>query len=225
MTDESETSEFARLLKNSAMAAGVCVVLVTLCYWFVDQPVAFFVHDNGLSRYSILKWVTYAPPILQAWAPVVFVALMIRRAWGPFQRWERAVLAAFVALILADQFRIGLEYVFGRDWPETWIDNNQSLIGNGAYGFHLFHGNSAYGSFPSGHTASTVAFATVFWIAYPKWRWACVAACVVEAVGLIGMDYHFVGDVIGGAFVGGIVAAYTARRMAPHINVASRENV
>ncbi len=57
-------------------------------------------------------------------------------------------------------------YVFGRDWPETWIDNNPSLIRDGAYGFHPFHGNSAYGSFPSGHTARTLAVAAVVWIAY-----------------------------------------------------------
>jgi hypothetical protein len=46
---------------------------------------------------------------------------------------------------------------------------------------------------------------------------------VAEAVGLLGMDYHFVGDVIAGGFVGGVVGAYTAhytglgpRRAMPH---------
>ena len=38
--------------------------------------------------------------------------------------------------------------------------------------------------------------------------WAGVPAV---AVGLLGMDYHFVGDVIAGGFVGGIVGTYTAR--------------
>jgi hypothetical protein len=33
---------------------------------------------------------------------------------------------------------------------------------------------------------------------------------VAVAVGLLGIDYHFVGDVIAGGLVGGIVGAYAA---------------
>ena len=77
---------------------------------------------------------------------------------------------------------------------------------------HILDGITLKGnsSFPSGHTARTLAFVSVFWIAYPACRWACVAATVAVAVGLIGMNYHFVGDVVGGAMVGGLVGMYTA---------------
>ena len=78
------------------------------------------------------------------------------------------------------------------------------------YGFHPFHSGAAYRSFPSGHTARTLAVAAVIWIICPRWRWACVAASVAVSVGLLGMNYHFVGDVIAGGFVGGIVGTYTA---------------
>jgi hypothetical protein len=53
----------------------------------------------------------------------------------------------------------------------------------------------------------TLAIVSVVWVAYPRGRWACVLAV---ATGLIGMNYHFVGDVIGGAFAGAIVGVYTA---------------
>jgi membrane-associated phospholipid phosphatase len=185
-------------------------VRFALCYFFVDRPVAFYVHDHKFRDYPVLKWLTYPPPILQTWVPVVLAGLMIRRAWGPFRRWELTLLAAGVALVLADQFKETLAYAFGRYWPETWIDDNPSLIRDGAYGFHPFHGGSAYGSFPSGHTARTLAVAAVVWIASPRWHWACIAAAAAVAVGLLGMDYHFVGDVMAGGFVGGIVGAYTA---------------
>lgn len=128
---------------------------------------------------------------------------------GLLFRWARVLLALSVSIILADQFRESLSYVFGRYWPETWINNNPSLIENGAYGFHFFHEGSAYGSFPSGHAARIVALAAVIWIACPKWRWACIAASLAVCIGLLGMNYHFVGDVIAGAVVGGIVGAYT----------------
>jgi membrane-associated phospholipid phosphatase len=203
-------ADVRHLLRNSLVALLVCAVLVALCYWFVDRPVARYVHDERIAEHRVLEWLTYPPPIVQAWVPVVLAALMVRRAWGPFRRWELALIAAGVGMVLADQFRETLSYAFGRYWPETWIDGNPSLIRDGAYGFHPFHGGSAYGSFPSGHTARTLAVAIVVWTAYPRWRWACALASVAIAVGLIGMNYHFVGDVIAGGFVGGIVGAYAA---------------
>ena len=50
--------------------------------------------------------------------------------------------------------------------------------------------------------ALTCAVASVLWIAYPKLRalWALVVLAV--AVGLIGANYHFLGDIIAGGFVG-----------------------
>ena len=204
-------AELQQLLWKTAAALVLCAVLVLLCYCFIDRPFAFYVHNHRSAHDFLFKWLTYPPPILQAWAPVLLTALMVRRAWGPFRRWEQTLLAACVGVVLADQFRETLSYAFGRYWPETWIDDDPSLIGSGAYGFHPFHNGRAYESFPSGHATRTLAIAAVFWIGYPKWRWACVVASIAVAVGLLGMDYHFVGDVIAGGFVGGIVGTYTAR--------------
>jgi membrane-associated phospholipid phosphatase len=185
------------------------VTLVALGYFFVDRPVAFYVHRQQFADLHALKWLTYPPPVLQAWAPAGLAALLVRRAWGPFSRWERVLLAACVSMIMADQFRQSLAYVFGRYWPETWIQDNPSLIRDGAYGFHPFHSGSAFDSFPSGHATRTLGLAAVVWIAYARWRWACVLASVAEAVALLGLNYHFVSDVIAGGFVGSIVGAYT----------------
>jgi membrane-associated phospholipid phosphatase len=185
-------------------------ILVALCYWFVDQPVAFFVRDEGINRYSFLKWLTYPPKYFQDWSPAVLVGLMVRRAFGPFHRYELALLAATISVVLADQFKQSLAFVFGRTWPDTWIDNNPSLLRDGVSHFNFFHGGRGYESFPSGHTARTLAAAAVVWIAYPWWRWAALAASLAVAVGLIGMDYHFVGDVVAGGFIGALVGIYTA---------------
>ena len=45
---------------------------------------------------------------------------------------------------------------------------------------------------------------------YPRLRWAGIAAALLEAAGLLAMNYHFVGDIIAGSFVGGIVGTYLA---------------
>jgi membrane-associated phospholipid phosphatase len=202
--------DYGQLLRRTLIALLLCAALVTVCYFFVDRPVAFFVYEHRSGHDALLKDLTYPPPILEAWAPVVLAALMVRRVWGPFRRWEWALLAASVGLILAEQFRETISFVAGRYWPATWVDDNPSLLRDGAYGFHPFHGGSAYGSFPSGHTARTLAVATVVWIAYPRWRWASVLASLAVPTGLIGMDYHFVSDVIAGGFLGAIVGTYTA---------------
>src|SRR5262249_5477922 len=160
-----------------------------------------FVAERGINRSSLLRELTYPPAYLLNVSPLILAAAAVRRAWGPLRRWELATATAFVSLILAEQFRTSVSFVTGRYWPDTWIDNNPSLIHDGAYGFHPFHWGSAYGSFPSGHTARTVAFVAVFWVASPVWRWLCVLAVAAVAVGLIGMNYHFVGDVIAGGVV------------------------
>jgi len=56
----------------------------------------------------------------------------------------------------------------------------------------------------------TLAIVAVAWVAYPRGRWACLLVALAVAIGLIGMNYHFMGDVIGGTFAGAIVGVYTA---------------
>jgi membrane-associated phospholipid phosphatase len=206
----SSSLDFGTLFWKTLVAMLLCAGLVVFCYFFVDRPVAFYVHAEGFREYPFLKWLTEPPPILQAWTPAAITALMLRRVCGPFCRWEMTLLTACVSMVLADQFRQSLSFVFGRTWPETWIDNNPSLIQDGAYGFHPFHGGFAYGSFPSGHTTRTLAVAAVVWIAYPAWRWVCVLASAAVVTGLLGMDYHFVSDVIAGGFLGSTVGTYAA---------------
>jgi membrane-associated phospholipid phosphatase len=212
-SEESLASVYQTLLVRSSLAILICALLVAICYYFVDRPVAYWVHDHDLNRFRLLVWLQDPPALLQWWAPAALAALVIRRAWGPFRRWELTLLAACVSLLVAVQFKDSLKFCFGRYWPDTWIDDNPSLLRDDAYGFHPFHGGMAYACFPSGHMTRTLAVVAVVWIAYPRWRWACVVASALVAIGLLGMNYHFVGDVIGGGFVGGIVGVYTAYGM------------
>jgi membrane-associated phospholipid phosphatase len=202
---------FMALLQRTVVALLVCAALVTLCYFFVDEPFARFSYSQNFRRVELLKWLTYTPAYLENLAPVVLVLVAVRRAWGPWSRLERTLFCAALALLVAEALRESLSFVFGRYWPETWVDNNPSLIGNDAYGFHPFHTGRAYESFPSGHTARICAVMMVVWVAYPRLWWLSVLVCLSVVVGLLGMDYHFVGDVVAGAFVGSITGAYAAR--------------
>jgi len=95
-----------------------------------------------------------------------------------------------------------LKLVFGRTWPETWVRDNPSFIRDGVYGFNPFHGGPGFAAFPSGHTTAICAVISVLWICYPRYRVLYGICMAAVALGLVGADFHFLGDVIAGAFLG-----------------------
>src|SRR5580658_10495109 len=70
--------------------------------------------------------------------------------WRP-GHWARIVIACCIAVLVAINLKDQLKYAFGRTWPETWVNDNPSWIGNGTYGFWPFHKGAGWASFPSGH--------------------------------------------------------------------------
>jgi membrane-associated phospholipid phosphatase len=202
---------FGRMLQRSVVALVSCTIAVSICYYFVDRPVAFFVHDHQIARFEELRWLTEPPPIVQSWSPLIIVMLLIRRAGGAWRTWQHVLCVACISLIVADQFRESIGDLSGRYWPETWHNDNPSLIGTGAYGFHPFQAGDDIGSFPSGHSARIVGFATVFWLAMPRLRSVCAVVALPMLIALVGMDYHFVGDVIAGSVLGAIVGSWAVQ--------------
>lgn len=200
--------KYATLLRRAVLTLLVSAALVTLCYFLCDRPVAYYMHDRHFDRFAVLLWLTYIPMAFDAIAPIILVLAAMKLTWASWTRFDRTLIAASVSIMIGVGFEYYLKFLFGRYWPETWVDHNPSLIGDGAYGFHPFHGGSDYGSFPSGHTARTFAVLSVIAGAYPAWRWPCFAVCGLVIVGLIGMNYHFVGDTIGGAALGTLTAMY-----------------
>lgn len=207
-------SEYRRLLSRTTIITVLCIVAVLICYFWVDRPVAFFVYHHGIDKIPVFRWLTYPPPEVQNWSALVLTILIVRRAWGPFLRWQKALFVACLSVIVADDFRISLGDVFGRYWPNTWTHDNPSLIGTGAYGFHPFQRGDDVGSFPSGHAARILGFSSVWLIAMPRSRTVHVLVFVLSAsmlVSLVAMNYHFVSDVIAGSVLGGIIAMYAAQ--------------
>ena len=204
-------TDFNGLLKRSFIAFVACAVVVVICYYFVDRPVAFFVYDHGFASVQEFRWLTEPPPLVQSWAPLVLIMLAVRRAFGEWRTWQRVLFTACVSLIVADQFRESLGDLCGRYWPETWHNNNPSLIGTGAYGFHPFEVGDDAGSFPSGHATRIAGFFGVFWWGLPRWRVVYVLLAIPMLVALVAMDYHFVGDVVAGSVLGAVVGVWAAR--------------
>lgn len=185
------------------LIAFVCmVVVVSASYAFIDRPVAFYAHAH-LTQYGVFDALTRISEYLFVASIIVFVFAGLRSLITThWTRWQGTLLLCAISVTAAESVKDELKFAFGRTWPETWVNNNPSLIGNGTYGFNLFHGGAGYASFPSGHTTIVCAVVSVLWFAYPRLRplWTLVVLAVV--VGLIGADYHFVSDIVAGGFLG-----------------------
>ena len=204
---------FSAPLRNWCVGLAITATGVIASYLWLDQPIAFFVHRNIADK-TIFVWLQRIPVLFLllsffflAWCG--FSSLMDR----PFSRVQSVGLACSISFIVTNFINNQLKYLFGRTWPDTWIENNPSLILNGVFGFNPFHGGLGFASFPSAHAAGVCSVMVVLWWSYPNWRPIYIACVAAVAIGLIGANYHFLSDVLGGMFVGSF-AAYTAKMAA-----------
>lgn len=202
---------------SGLIAFGLAAAATLLSILFLDRPAALFAHAafGGWSGFIALTHLV--DPVL----PLSAIGFLVigggmALGWTP-PPWARVTFGLCVAALLAIVVKDQLKYAFGRTWPETWIKDNPSLIRDGVMAFAPFHGGPGWASFPSGHTTSAVAPATALVMSSRSpWRWLGLLPCCLVAIGLYGADYHFVGDIVGGALVGSLCAAITVAMLAEH---------
>lgn len=98
-----------------------------------------------------------------------------------------------------------LKYIFGKTNTREW------LLRAEPYGFHWFHGGEGYSGFPSGHMAVFTVLAAALWRFYPSYKPLYLLLTLILAFALITTNYHFLSDVIAGAYMGVIVEAITCK--------------
>lgn len=207
-------------IQNGIFALIICCILVLFFYWWLDKPIVYWEAEHHTQSYLILKWLTHIPEMFIALTILLAPIMAIRFCYQKWSRRDHLVFATMIALALAYFIRGPLKFVFARTWPDTWVCNNLSLLQNNVYGFHWFHSGVTYQAFPSGHETATVAVMAMLWIVYPRWRWLAVLISLLVAIGLAGMYYHFISDIIAGGFLGGLTAYYVAIIMGVKPNVA-----
>jgi membrane-associated phospholipid phosphatase len=198
-------------LRNWCIGLAITAAGVIGSDLWLDQPIALFVHRNIADK-TFFVWLQRLP--------VAFLLLsLVALAWcglsalmqRPLSRVQFVGLVCSISFIAANFINNQLKYALGRTWPETWIQNNPSLIQNGVFGFNPFHGGPGFASFPSGHVAAVCAAITVLWWSYTSLRPIYVACVAAVAIGLIGANYHFLSDILGGIFVGVSVGYITTK--------------
>jgi membrane-associated phospholipid phosphatase len=221
-----EKSEFLRgelkllinrwIIEGKAQPAKTILLLVftfiavMVCYYVIDRPVAIWIARHHLRSIKVFEYLSHFPEIFCVAAIVLYFTLLARiiypgRSTYLDQRFLMFTYAIAITYFLKDFFK----FIFGRYWPETWIQNNPSLIGNNVYGFNFFHTGSIYGAFPSGHAAMLAAGISLLWFFYPRLWPVYILFALASVIGIIGMNFHFLSDVIAGGVLGYVVAYYT----------------
>lgn len=202
MASEKKCCEIKWSARAFLTALAACIVLVGICYWWVDKPLVLFLHHHGSRKFNWLTWLIKLPKPIHwlMWAALSYSLYRFYRK--SFSYFDRFVFHFAASLLAVNLFKYPLKFIFARYFPSTFHENNLSLIKDGVYGFSFFNSGVTYEAFPSGYTAAVFAVATLIWYYYPRWRWPAVLLPALVCIGEIGLYYHFVGDVIGGAFLG-----------------------
>jgi membrane-associated phospholipid phosphatase len=195
-------------LRNWLLAFAATAMAVVVCIAYVDRPIAEF-FDRHLRHTATWAWLDRALAPLDL---VVVAALLFLFGSGAFVisghllgSWTRAPLLCSWAAMWATAADIVLKRIFGRAWPDpTYIQNH-------LYGFRPLHGGPQWGSFPSGTAAISSAIASVLWIVMPRWRAIGALIVVLLCAAVVITNYHWVGDVIAGAFLGVSIGWMTVR--------------
>lgn len=134
-------------LWNWCIGLAVTAAGVVASYLWFDQRIAFFVHRNVTDK-TVFVWLQRLPV---AFLLLSLVALVWCGLWAlmqrPFSRIQSVGFACGLSFIAANFITNQLKYVFGRTWPDNWIQNNPSLIQNSVFGFNPFHGGPGFASF------------------------------------------------------------------------------
>lgn len=196
---------------------GCLLLLIPLCYLWVDREVARQMAAWQMQQYALLHWLEKMPEVLT----YVFPLLLLSSLWAlyrkRFSRLQRLLFSTAVSVIGLLTLRLPVKALFGRYWPDTFRDNNPSLLQHEAYGFNPFSWGISYQSFPSGHTAEIVAFSTVLWFYYPRLRVPAILLAIGGSLPQILLYYHFVSDVLAGILFGmtlGLGAAWCSEWLA-----------
>ena len=188
--------------KSIAVIALVAVLILFFVMEYIDRPLAQWMHEqfHGHSLFPMLTQISDG--VVQISSACLFLMLIPAVfGWRPGPT-ARAMIVAFSAVLIAVTIKEGLKVLFGRTWPETWVNGNPSFIHDHVYGFFLLHGGKGWMSFPSGHTTVIAAFSAASWKSFPRLRWVGVVMGVLVVVGLIGADFHWLSDCIAGAILG-----------------------
>lgn len=180
---------------------------VLISVYFLDTRIALGIKELLKTGVLLQKEPVDIPDLLSllVWSGsgLLLGNSFIHRIKGISNEKSRFSLLAGYAILCAFFLKWILKLVFGRTNTRAWLENRASD------GFHWFQGGGMYSGFPSGHMAVFTAFFTAIWLVYPRYRSVCSGLTLLLGIALIATGYHFLSDVIAGAYLGVLATGVT----------------
>jgi len=190
---------------NSILAG----LLVVCSYYFLDKSLAIYVKRVLFSNARLSFFSADIPdllfPIVCAIAGIAWAAYYYHASKGIYNKHALFFLLIASAVPLAFFLKSILKLVVGRITTRFWLRHP------GITEFHWFHGVGHYSGFPSGHMAVFSVLVIALWKFYPRYWPAYCGFLSLLALALIATDYHFLSDLIAGAYLGLLVYYFTLR--------------
>lgn len=121
------------------------------------------------------------------------------------EKWQRLFVVAMVASTLAGALVNTMRLTTGRTRPRL-----SPMVAQGWYGPYdkgtWYIGKSEYNSFPSGHTATAIAFAAIIFFGSPGWGILSLLLAVMIAFSRILLGAHHPSDIVTATFIAMVVA-------------------
>jgi membrane-associated phospholipid phosphatase len=205
---------FASLFRLWCLLFVATLIGVAICFRWLDVPVALAFQAN-IER---LDWLGngLATMVLVSGEMVFIVTLAVARmARGNLPPFAKAVMVACCASLsafVANDYI--LKFIFGRFDPSHFLQNPTVQT------FHFFKGVPD-SSFPSGHMVMATAFAMVMIRLQPRTQLILIILLCLGAIALVVGDWHFLSDVVAGAFVGGTAGFVAGELWTEHLQAHS----
>ena len=187
-------NHFSRVIRIWFVALVACAAIVTLIFLCVDVPAAMYFWNAEHLR-SPLNVVFGSTVILSAESAVVLSAVLARLVKGRISVFgETLAIACLVSMCAYAGNDHVLKVFFG-------VPSPADVVSGASHTVNLWKG-SLRSSFPSGHMVLAGAFAGFFMRLYNSTIWLFSTLLLIAAVCLLVGDWHFLSDIIAGAFVG-----------------------
>lgn len=201
-----------KVMRPWCISLIVTAIVVPVSFQHFDWPIAIwgFQHFHGLKPLGN----HLGSPLLVGGESLVALALAIYRilAGRLSDLAKITVIACATSLAVFALNEFVLKGLFG-------VPNPYEVFVQGApHTLHLFQG-SWQSSFPSGHMALAAGFVASFISQDRRLLTVLVAGSLLAAALLVGGSWHFLSDVIAGAFIGGTAGMIAASLWAQHQHI------
>jgi membrane-associated phospholipid phosphatase len=190
-------------LKNDIRFFLLIILLVLSSYYFIDTAIALSIAKIWTSSARLAIFSVNIPdflfPLVCLITGFAWIAYFYLTRKGIYNKHAQFFLLVAITIPFTFFVKSVLKHLFGRINTRFWLRHPNVTE------FHWFQGGGNYYGFPSGHMAVFAALIFSLWKYYPAHRPAYFVFLSALALALIVTNYHFISDIIAGAYLGFII--------------------